>query len=251
MPFECPGSKNLRQPKPEYVKCASCGQEVEIWTDEVKTACLNCKAVVMRQDQTSCLEWCKYAKECVGEAAYNNFLKNKSILMKDSLLKELEAYFGSDAKRVNHARKVMGFAEELLKREKGDWHIVIPAGILHDVGIKVSEAKYGSSAGHYQEKEGPAIAREILAKLDFKKEDIGEICEIIAHHHSPGKVNTTNFKILYDADWLVNLKDEVDLKDKAKVKAVIDKVFLTDSGRALAKNIYLLSPPCMRGGEAL
>lgn len=237
--FECPGSKNIRQPKPEYVKCPSCGEEVEMWTDEVKAACPKCKATVTRKEELSCLEWCKYAKECVGDAAYNNYMKNKSIMMKEKLLKELEAYFGSDTKRINHAKKVMEFAEELLREEKGDWHIVIPASILHDVGIKAAEAKYGSSAGNYQEALGPDIARPILAKFDFKKEDVNEICEIIAHHHSPGKVNTKNFRILYDADWLVNLKDEVDIKDKTKLEATIDKVFLTESGRTIAKRVYL------------
>ena len=56
--------------------------------------------------------------------------------------------------------------------------------------------------------EGPPIAREILTGLGFEKGQVEEICEIIGHHHSPGKINTTNFKILYDAEWLVNLKDE-------------------------------------------
>ena len=237
--FECPGSKNIRQPKPEYIKCPSCGEEVEIWTDEIKTACLKCKAAVMRKEESSCLEWCKYAKECVGEAAYNNFLKNKSVLMKDKLIKELEAYFGKDVKRINHAKKVLGFAEELLMKEKADWHIVVPAAILHDVGIKAAEAKYSSSAGNYQEELGPEIAAGILKKLDFKKEDIDEICAIIAHHHSPGKVNTQNFRVLYDSDWLVNLKDELGTNDKAKLEATIDKVFLTESGKALAKRVYL------------
>src|SRR3989338_5737007 len=157
MPFECPGSEKFKQPKPEYIRCQSCGEEVEIWTDEVQTTCPNCKAKVTRQEGTSCLDWCKYAKECIGEQKYTNFLKNKLIIMKDKLIKKLEAYFGSDAKRINHAKNVMSFAEELLRKEKGDWHIVIPASILHDVGIKEAEAKYGSSAGHLQEKEGPPI----------------------------------------------------------------------------------------------
>lgn len=235
----CPGSEKFRQPKPEFIKCPSCGEEVEIWTDEVQTTCPKCKARVSRQEASSCLDWCKYAKECVGEQKYSNYLKNKSIIMKDELIKELEEYFGNDRKRINHAKNVMDFAEELLRHEKADWHIVVPASILHDVGIKISEKKYGSSAGHYQEKEGPAIARDILLKFGVKKEDIDEICEIIAHHHSPGEVNTHNFRVLYDADWLVNLKDEVDTKDKDKLKKIIDKVFLTKTGRETAKKIYL------------
>ena len=162
-----------------------------------------------------------------------------ALTLKSKLIKELESYFGEDIKRINHAKKVMHFAEELLKLEKGDWHIVIPASILHDVGIKVSEEKYGSSAGHYQEKEGPAVAKKILLKIGVKNKDIDEICEIIRYHHSPGRINTKNFKTLYDADLLVNLKDEVDVKDKAKLEKIINKAFLTDAGKQIAKKTYL------------
>lgn len=239
IPFECPGSKTIRQPLPEFIKCPFCSQELEIWTDEIKAVCSKCKKTVMRDQATSCLEWCSYAKECVGDQVYDNFMKNKAVSIKEKLLKELEDYFGKDIKRINHAKKVMGYAEELLRQEKADWYIVIPASILHDVGIKVAEEKYGSSAGHHQEKEGPAIARKILLKIGLSKKNIDEICEIIAHHHSPGKVDTQNFKVLYDADWLVNLKDEVDTKDKGNLEGIIDKVFLTKTGKELAKKIYL------------
>lgn len=239
IPFECPGSKTIRQPLPEFIKCPFCSQELEIWTDEIKAVCSQCKKTVMRDQATSCLEWCSYAKECVGDQVYDNFMKNKSVSIKEKLLKELEDYFAEDIKRINHAKKVMGYAEELLRQEKADWYIVIPASILHDVGIKAAEEKYGSSAGHHQEKEGPAIARKILLKIGLSKKNIDEICEIIAYHHSPGKVDTQNFKVLYDADWLVNLKDEVDTKDKEKLGTTIDKVFLTETGKKLAKEIYL------------
>ena len=166
-------------------------------------------------------------------------MKVDFIAMREELIRELEEYFGDDSKRIDHAKKVLNFAEGLLRQEQADRHIVIPASILHDVGIKVAEEKYGSSAGHYQEKEGPEIARKILLKAGLKKEDIEEICEIIAHHHSPGKIDTQNFKVLYDADWLVNLKDEINIKDRTKLKAIIDRVFLTNTGKILAEKIYL------------
>lgn len=158
---------------------------------------------------------------------------------KELLLKELESYFGSDTKRINHAKNVLAFAEELLESEKADRSIVVAAAILHDVGIKAAEEKYGSSAGQYQEELGPDIARGILLKTGLAHGDIEEICLIIAHHHSPGEVNTRNFKVLYDADWLVNLKDEVDTGDKVKLKNIINKVFLTKSGRLKAEKMYL------------
>jgi HD superfamily phosphodiesterase len=221
------------------IKCPSCSGEIEIWTDELQATCPNCKKTVTREAGASCLDWCSYAKECLGAEGYNKYMQNKAITIKGKLLKELELYFGDDQKRINHAQEVMSFAEELLKTEEGDWHIVIPASILHDLGIKEAEQKYGSSAGPYQEKEGPAIARGILLKMGLKKGDIEEICAIIAHHHSPGEIDTLNFKVLYDADWLVNLRDEVNTNDKDKLRRMIAKVFLTVTGKELAKKTYL------------
>lgn len=159
--------------------------------------------------------------------------------IKEKLLKAMENYFRGDTKRINHAHRVTEYAEELLKKEGGDYTIVVGVAVLHDIGIHQAERKYGSTSGHYQEKEGPPIARRILIKLGFEPNQIQEICQIIAHHHSPGKINTPNFKILYDADWLVNLRDEYDIKDAGKLSDIIEKVFLTRSGKALARSIYM------------
>ncbi len=158
---------------------------------------------------------------------------------KQSLLQAMEDYFGKDARRISHARRVTDYAEKLLPEEGGDRSVVIGAAVLHDIGIHRAEEKYGSSSGKYQELEGPPIAREILARLGYPTEQIDEICQIIGNHHSPGKVNTANFRILYDADWLVNLKDEYNISDVEKLGAIIDRVFLTGSGKALARETYL------------
>jgi HD superfamily phosphodiesterase len=156
-----------------------------------------------------------------------------------ALIRAMETYFRGDTKRINHAHKVTGYAEELLKQEGGDYSTVIGASVLHDIGILQAEKKYGSTAGRYQEKEGPPIARRILTRLGFERNQIDEICEIIAHHHSPGKITTKNFAILYDADWLVNLRDEYDIQDREKLGSIIARVFLTRSGKALARETYL------------
>ena len=158
--------------------------------------------------------------------------------IKESLLRAMEGYFGGDERRINHARRVTDYAEGLMATEGGDYPIVIGAAVLHDIGIHEAERKYHSSGGKFQEKEGPPIARRILTGLGFERGQIEEICAIIGHHHSPGKINTVNFKVLYDADWLVNLGDEFDIRDKNKLASIIDTVFLTASGRTLAREIY-------------
>ena len=154
------------------------------------------------------------------------------------LTKAIEDHFGADTKRINHAKRVLGFAKELLSSVKADENIVIPASILHDVGIKTAEQKYGSPSGYYQQIEGPPIARAILEKIGYDENAIKEICEIIAHHHTPGKINTLNFKVLYDSDWLVNLEEEGYTKDPAILKKRIGTIFLTEEGKKIAERIY-------------
>lgn len=150
----------------------------------------------------------------------------------------METYFGPDERRIRHAKKVTGYVEQLLDEET-DYAVCVAAGVLHDIGIHEAERKHGSTAGKYQEMEGPAVARPILERLGFVPDKVAEICDIIAHHHSPGVITTRNFQVLYDADWLVNLKDEYDFKDPARLERVIEKVFQTPQGQALAREIYL------------
>ena len=53
------------------------------------------------------------------------------------------------------------------------------------------------------------------------------------------RLDSKNFVIVYDADCLVNLRDEYDIQDRDKLSNIIDKLFLTKSSKALAKEIYL------------
>ncbi len=75
---ECPGSKSLRQSVPEYHNCPECGEEVEIWSDELVRECSKCGTIVSRKQENSCIEWCNMAEKCVGEELYKKFRKDKS-----------------------------------------------------------------------------------------------------------------------------------------------------------------------------
>ena len=151
----------------------------------------------------------------------------------------MEEYFGDDARRIDHALRVTAFACRLMEDEPADPELVVATALLHDIGIREAERKHGSSAGNLQEIEGPPVAREILARLGYAEPFINEVCAIIASHHSPGEVDTDNFRIIWDADWLVNLGDECDLSEKEKVEKIIKKTFMTATGRMMAKQIYL------------
>lgn len=67
-------------------------------------------------------------------------------------------YYAGDIKRINHFIKVYGFAKTIGEKEQIDkdkQEILEIAAVTHDIGIKISEKKYNSSAGSHQQTEGP------------------------------------------------------------------------------------------------
>ena len=158
---------------------------------------------------------------------------------KDKILQAMREYLGDDGPRKKHAAKVFDYAFKIQAIEGGDTVIVESAAALHDIGIHEAERKYNSSAGNYQEIEGPPIAREILYDFDIPRDKVDHICKIIANHHSAKDINTLEFRIIWDADWLVNIATEFDINNKNKIEKLINKIFKTDAGRRLAEEKYL------------
>lgn len=156
-----------------------------------------------------------------------------------TLISEMEKYFADDIKRINHAKSVLGYTEAILKNETGDENVVFPAAILHDIGIKECERKYNSVSGNLQEKEGPPIAEQILNKIGYPYEYTKEILDIIGSHHSPGKISSLNFQIVYEADWLANLGNDFQHLDLVKKEKIITNNFKTKTGLKLAKELFL------------
>ena len=93
--------------------------------------------------------------------------------------------------------------------------------------------KYGSIDGVYQEKEGPAVAKEILKKVGYNK-NIDRICFIIGNHHTPSKIDGLDFQIQWEADLLENLTVMDKEKEQEKIKKCIDENFKTNTGKRIA-----------------
>ena len=166
-------------------------------------------------------------------------MKQKQDLFKDRVAVEMKLYFRQDFKRIGHSAKVARYAEKLVEKEKGDPAVVLTAAYLHDIGIREAERKHQSVDAAYQELEGPAIAREILTKLDAAEPLVDEVCDIIGHHHHPRDDETMNFKIVYDADLLSNLeeKHKKSSMEPQRLIELIESEFLTRSGKELAHEI--------------
>jgi len=155
------------------------------------------------------------------------------------LIKALIAHFGDDDRRIEHALDIAKWAERILEAEGGDRDVVLAVGHLHDVGIKTAEELHGYNTGKMQEEYGPPIVRCILDELGFPEAKIEEACAIVGKHHTPDGVPGSNFSILWDADLIVNLGDEMVDAPPEKLESVIEKSFRTESGKALARNALL------------
>ena len=54
--------------------CPNCGAEIELFSIDTQMPCEKC-GFVAYNDTLSCVQWCAYAKECVGEEMYEAMMK--------------------------------------------------------------------------------------------------------------------------------------------------------------------------------
>ena len=117
---------------------------------------------------------------------------------------EMIKYYAGDKKRINHFIKVHGYAKAIGEAEELDERTMLileTAAYVHDIGIKISEEKYNSSAGKYSNIDG------------------------------------IDYQILVEADFLVNIDEDEMTKETAK--NVREKIFKTKSGTQMLDNLFL------------
>lgn len=162
------------------------------------------------------------------------------MMITEDLILKMTAFNAGDPKRIQHLIKVYQFAHVIGVREGLDaetLHILDMAAILHDIGIRPSEEKYGHCNGKLQEKEGPFFAREMLSEFpEVSSEEIDRVCYLIAHHHTYENIDGMDYRILLEADFLVNA-----MEDELQKEAMIhfrDKVFETVTGFYLMNTMF-------------
>ena len=234
----CPGQERRfwRSDDTSEEPCPHCGNTIEFWKDDPRRRCISCGQLVRNPSfDIGCAKWCKFAPQCIGIPEAQ--LKNETLC--EDLIKEMQKVFGDDRNRIRHTFAVLDYAESLLKHQKADPLVVKAAAVLHDIGIIEAEKKRGSSAAEFQELEGPPIARRILEQAGVDAEQIDHICNIIGDHHSAKTVDSIEFRIIWDADNLVNIFEGLAGReaDKDKLKKLIAGTFKTEAGRSQAEKL--------------
>lgn len=156
------------------------------------------------------------------------------------LILSMTEYEDGCVERVNHFLKVYAFAKTIGEGEgfpEKIQEILKTAALVHDIGIKPSLKKYGSAAGEYQEKEGPAVAREMLEKLGYATPVIDRVCYLVGHHHTYSNVDGDDYQALIEADFLVNIFEGQ--MERSEIETVDQTIFRTKTGKKLLELLFL------------
>lgn len=178
---------------------------------------------------------CAYG--ALGRGKITMELKEREQL--DRLFLAMAEYEKGVPHRIAHFAKVHTYAA-LIGRQEGLPDrlqlITEAAALVHDIGIRPSLEKYRSSAGKYQQIEGPAPAGEMLTRLGFSDEVTRRVCWLVGHHHTYHPVEGPDHQILLEADFLVNAMEEA--MSEAAIRTGREKVFSTKTGLALLDAMY-------------
>lgn len=144
-----------------------------------------------------------------------------------------------DPKRIQHFTKVHAYAH-LIALEEGlspdQVELIEAAALVHDIGIREAEQRYGYQNGKLQEQEGPAPAGELLTAAGFSPEVVRRVKYLVGHHHTYTNIDGIDYQILVEADFLVNLYE--DGETKAVARMVREKIFRTPSGIRLLETMF-------------
>lgn len=157
----------------------------------------------------------------------------------NKLIQTMVHYFAGDPKRIQHLIKVYQFAKLIGEEEKLNERIqaiLEAAALVHDIGIKNAEQKYGTCNGKLQEQEGPQEAEKLLSRLHYEEEFIQRVSFLVGHHHTYTDIEGMDYQILLEADFLVNLYE--DAADLEAVKKAYDTIFRTETGKALCVEMF-------------
>ena len=157
----------------------------------------------------------------------------------DTLLIAMMEHEDRDANGIQHFVKVHDFARLIGQMEKlpaGVQETLEAAAVVHDIGIHPAEKKYGSSDGHYQELEGPPLARALLERLGWEESVIRRVEYLVGHHHTYTDIDGIDYQILVEADFLVNLFENG--TSAGARQEVYRKIFRTEGGRRLFRAMF-------------
>lgn len=141
---------------------------------------------------------------------------------------------------INHFLKVYAFAKCIGEKEGLEvqsQQVLETAAVLHDIACPLCREKYGNTAGHLQELEGPALTERFLAEFALPRDFVERVKWLVGHHHTYSDVERMEHRILLEADFLVNAEEGGCSREQ--IEAAKRSFFRSKTGLELLSDIYL------------
>jgi predicted RNA-binding Zn-ribbon protein involved in translation (DUF1610 family) len=235
------------QPKPDMIPCVACGADTEIWSDEAEGKCPSCGATVVRYASQSCVDWCKHARECLGEDKYKQYGQMKAAMRKHALVnamtqamtRAMTRQTEAAAKRIDRAKKIAGYAELILAEEPAaDPNVVFAAAVLLVLGETNVQLDQPPTPPDPDKNTCPSPVPETLRTLGYADDFIDEACGIVVGDNRFR--DRINFQIVRDAALLADSEEQRIRAAAAPLDDAFLASFLTDSARRFAERRVLL-----------
>ena len=235
--IRCPGQNTMFwKPDDIYdVKCPNCGAPVEFWKDDSKRSCDCGHRFLNPKRDLGCLEYCKYAEDCMPEMFQGENLK---ALYRDRLLVAARIALKPEDTRLERSQEISELAEEILDGESGQPKVVFAATILGDLVLN-SQPQGGQAASAAPGDSPSAIVTKVLADLGTEKEVIDQVCQIIQHRINGTSTEDINHRIVSDALNLGDLVEKKALLEEAALEKLIENKLTTATGKRLARELLL------------
>lgn len=158
------------------------------------------------------------------------------------IMQKMITYSEGNLHDINHFIKVWSYARtigELENLNSETQFILEVAAITHDIACPLCREKYGNTDGKYQELEGTPLVRDFLKDTGLTDAQTDRIAYLVGHHHTLSNIEGSDYQILIEADYIVNADESH--YSKENIRNFCDKIFQTQSGRALLQSIYFFS----------
>lgn len=146
---------------------------------------------------------------------------------------------GNTPHDIAHLVKVWGYAKTIGELEGLDEKTLFTleaAAIVHDIACPFCREKYGSCPGNLQEKESAPLVSAFFEGTGVEKDIVERVSFLVCHHHTVSGVDGIDWRILLEADYLVNA-DEGKASPE-NIRNTLENVYRTQSGRNLLISLY-------------
>ena len=150
------------------------------------------------------------------------------------LIRQMIAFYHGSTHDVEHFLKGYAYARTIGKLtglDEETQRILEIASIVHDIACPLCREKYGRADGYLQEQESEPILRDFLAGYNLPEKVLERVIFLVCHHHTITGVDGLDWRILLEADFLVNAQENG--MTAQQMDSAGEAFFRTEAGREM------------------